>query len=291
MWKEAIICIVGTFCFLQIVDSHPAIVSTSFDVKNETQDIKYTVWSENHDESKFYFKPSRMADNSSMSSVELRIESFTPNQTETSSEILAQKESFLFVVEPSHSEFAREVLRLMKLVFNFCISYGFLFLSTIMMVDFFIFYCLINLYLLYTWKSINKNSQNLKESHKEKRKLILRWLLVTAISILTQTDKIFQDIQQEEQHILIIRYWNSSYSIFDNDFGNKLMVYLLLSGEYVLVKIFIVWPILIVMAIISMIYCITLVVKTTYMLLDHVYDLKKELDSKVIVTPCINSRI
>lgn len=65
------------------------------------------------------------------------------------------------------------------------------------------------------------------------------------------------------------------------------MVYLLLSGEYVLLKIFIVWPTLMLMAIISMIYCITLVVKLTYVLLDHIFDLKKELDSKVIVTPVL----
>ncbi|KAH0539368.1 hypothetical protein KQX54_004356 [Cotesia glomerata] len=52
------------------------------------------------------------------------------------------------------------------------------------MVGVFIFYCVSNLHYFYTWKSINKTSQNLKESYKEKIKLVLSWLLNTVLWIL-----------------------------------------------------------------------------------------------------------
>ncbi|CAG5099731.1 Protein of unknown function [Cotesia congregata] len=348
MYKEAIICLVGTFCILQIVDSHPSIASTSFDAKKGNQDIKYTVYPESHGDSKFCFKLSKMADKSYMPSVELIIHSLLPfNQTERSSEILVQKESFLFIVEPSLSENAREALRLLQLSSNFFIFYVFLFLATINMVGFFILYCVSNLHYFYIWKFINKTSQNLKESYKEKIKLVLCWLLSTASWILlvfitytmcnliyfgkfdffyeqnvrfdvdqestlcltpqqfaeklatilsekringaanfNQSDEFVQDSQQEEQNIMIIRYWDS-FSIFDSNFWIKLIVYLLFSGEYVLLKIFIVIPTLIVMTIALMIYYTKVMVKSIYMLLNRIFDLKKELDSKVIVTPVL----
>ncbi|XP_044575457.1 uncharacterized protein LOC123259191 isoform X2 [Cotesia glomerata] len=353
MYKEAIICIIGTFCILQIVDSHPEIASNSFDSKNEAQDIKYIGYPESHGESKLCFQPLRMADNSSVPFVELRIDSFAVfDRSKQSSEILALEGIFLYVVEPSYLEYAREELRLIKLGLNFCDSNVKPFLNTIAMVVILIFYGVSNLYLLYKWKSINKTLQKLpKKSHKEKIKLVIMLLLVPVGSILlsfllylvfnlpsedidlfyeqkvrfdldqgsklcltpqqfakklatilsekkindianfNQADKLVQDFNQEEQHIIIIRQTNlsqrDSIIIIGDNFWHRRRVDSFLKDEYLLLLIFSLIPIPMVIVIILLICFIKLLVKWTYVLLDRVSDMKKEFDSKVIVTPVL----
>ncbi|CAG5073557.1 Protein of unknown function [Cotesia congregata] len=348
MYKEAIICIIGTFCILQIVDSHAEIASNSFDSKNEAQDIKDIVYPESHGESKFCFQPSRIADNSSMPFVELKIDSFPPfSRSKKSSGIVAKERFFLFVVEPSYLKYAREELRLIKIGLNFCDSYLGPFLVIIAMVAIFIFYGVSNLYSFYKWKSINKTLQNLpKESHKEKIKLVIKLLLVLVGSILlsfllyrlfnlptedndlfyeqkvrfdldqesklcltpqqfaeklattlsekkingttkfNQADKLVQDFHQEEQHILIIRQRDSIY-IIDDNFWHRRGVHSFFCKGYVLLLFLSVFPIIMVIIIILLIYFIKLLVKWTYVLLDRVSDMKKELGSEVIVTPVL----
>ncbi|XP_044575458.1 uncharacterized protein LOC123259191 isoform X3 [Cotesia glomerata] len=293
MKKETIIYIIGTFCILQIVDSHPEIASNSFDSKNEAQDIKYIGYPESHGESKLCFQPLRMADNSSVPFVELRIDSFAVfDRSKQSSEILALEGIFLYVVEPSYLEYAREELRLIKLGLNFCDSNVKPFLNTIAMVVILIFYGVSNLYLLYKWKSINKTLQKLpKKSHKEKIKLVIMLLLVPVGSILNQADKLVQDFNQEEQHIIIIRQTNlsqrDSIIIIGDNFWHRRRVDSFLKDEYLLLLIFSLIPIPMVIVIILLICFIKLLVKWTYVLLDRVSDMKKEFDSKVIVTPVL----
>ncbi|CAD6225368.1 GSCOCG00005643001-RA-CDS, partial [Cotesia congregata] len=65
----------------------------------------------------------------------------------------------------------------------------------------------------------------------EKLATILSEKRINGAANFNQSDEFVQDSQQEEQNIMIIRYWDS-FSIFDSNFWIKLIVYLLFSGEY-----------------------------------------------------------
>ncbi|CAG5099667.1 Protein of unknown function [Cotesia congregata] len=111
-------------------------------------------------------------------------------------------------------------------------------------------------------------------------------LLIPVGSIWNQADKLVLDFHQEEQHILIIRLSNSIF-IIDDNFRHKKGVHLFLCEDYEILMIISLMPIAMVITTIVMIYLIKLVVKWTYRLLDRVSDIKKELASKVIVTPAL----